>query len=323
MDQAIVLREAGGPEVLRVEGVTVGAPGAGQVRLRQTAVGVNFHDCYVRSGLYTTLALPGIPGLEAVGVVEAVGPDVVDFRPGDRVGYITRGYGGYASARLIDGSLLVRLPASLDDRTAAATLLRGLTAQMLVHQVFPVRAGHTVLVHAAAGGVGRLLCQWAHHLGANVIGTVGSEEKAALARRSGCDHTILYRTEDFVERVKAITEGRGVDVVYDSVGKDTFLGSLQTLAIRGHLANFGQSSGPIEPFRISLLFEKSNSLSRPGVFHYFTGPERAPMARALFSALADGVITADSHHQYAFEQAAEAHADLEGRRTTGAVLLIP
>lgn len=323
MDQAIVIRKPGGPEVLECERVTVGAPGNGQVRLRQTAVGVNFHDCYVRSGLYTTLTLPGIPGLEAVGVVDAVGPDVVDFTAGDRVGYITRGYGGYASARLIDSSVLIRLPDSLDDRTAAATLLRGLTAQMLVHQVFPVRAGHTVLVHAAAGGVGRLLCQWAHHLGATVIGTVGSEEKAALARSIGCDHTILYRTENFVEKVKSITDGRGVDVVYDSVGKDTFLGSIQSLAIRGHLANFGQSSGAIEPFLISLLFEKSNSISRPGVFHYFTGPDRDSMAQALFSALAAGVISADRHHEYAFEAAAQAHADMEGRKTSGAVLLIP
>jgi NADPH2:quinone reductase len=303
--------------------VTVGAPGNGQVRLRHTAIGVNFHDCYVRSGLYSTLSLPGIPGLEAVGVVDAVGPDVVDFRPGDRVGYITRQYGGYATARLIDAGLLIRLPPSLDDRTAAASLLRGLTAQALVRQVFPVRAGHTVLVHAAAGGVGRLLCQWAHHLGATVIGTVGSEEKARFARSSGCDHTILYRTENFVEKVQAITNGRGVDVVYDSVGKDTFLGSLQSLAIRGHLANFGQSSGPIEPFRISLLFEKSNSISRPGVFHYFTGPDRDVMAQALFAALADGVITADRHHEYAFDEAAKAHADMEARKTAGAVLLIP
>jgi NADPH:quinone reductase len=191
MDQAIVLREPGAPAVLKSEGVAVGAPGNGQVRLRQTAIGVNFHDCYVRSGLYKTLALPGIPGLEGVGVVDAVGPGAGDFAIGDRVGYITLGYGAYATARIIDSSLLVRLPASLDDRTAAATLLRGLTAQVLVQQVFPVRPGHTVLVHAAAGGVGRLLCQWAHHLGATVIGTVGSEDKARLARSNGCDHTIL------------------------------------------------------------------------------------------------------------------------------------
>ena len=323
MDQAIVIREPGGPEVLKSERVTVGAPGSGQVRLRHTAIGVNFHDCYVRSGLYKTLSLPGIPGLEAVGVVDAVGPDVVDFKPGDRVGYITLGYGAYASVRLIDANLLIRLPDWLDDRTAAATLLRGLTAQALVRQVFPVRAGHTVLVHAAAGGVGRLLCQWASHLGATVIGTVGSEEKAALARSSGCKHTILYRTENFVEKVRSLTQDRGVDAVYDSVGKDTFQGSLQALAIRGHLVNFGQSSGPIEPFRISMLFAKSNTISRPGVFHYFVEPDRDMMAQALFAALADHVITAGHFHEYAFEDASKAHADMEGRKTAGAVLLIP
>jgi NADPH2:quinone reductase len=322
MDRAVVIRGAGAPEVLKTESITVGSPGRGQVRLRHTAIGVNFHDCYVRSGSYKTLALPGIPGLEAVGVVDEVGPDV-DFSPGDRVGYITREYGGYASARLIDSSVLIRLPDGLDDRTAAATLLRGLTAQMLVRQVFPVRAGQTVLVHAAAGGVGRLLCQWAHHLGATVIGTVGSEEKAKIAHASGCDHTILYRTENFVDKVRTITNGRGVDVAYDSVGKDTFFGSLQSLALRGHLANFGQSSGPIEPFPITLLFEKSNSVSRPAVFHYFVGEARDSMAQALFSALADRVITADDYHEYALQDASTAHADMEARKTAGAVLLIP
>ena len=323
MDRAIVLRTTGGPAVLKSEPIAVGAPGSGQVRLIHTAIGVNFHDCYVRSGLYSTLPLPGTPGLEAVGRVDAVGPDVVDFHPGDRVGYITRQYGGYATARLIDASALIRLPDSLDDRTAAATLLRGLTAEALVCQVFPVRAGHTVLVHAAAGGVGRLLCQWASHLGATVIGTVGSEEKAALARASGCAHTILYRTENVVEKVREITNGRGVDVAYDSVGKDTFVGSLQSLAMRGHLVNFGQSSGPIEPFSITTLFEKSNSVSRPNVFHYFTEPNRDSMAKILFAALADRVITADHHHEYAFDNVSKAHADMEARKTAGAVLLIP
>ena len=323
MDRAIILRVAGDPEVLKSEPITVGAPGNGQVRLTHTAIGVNFHDCYVRSGLYSTLALPGIPGLEAVGTVDAVGPDVADFCPGDCVGYITRQYGGYATARLIEASALIRLPQSVDDRTAAATLLRGLTAQALVRYVCPVRAGQTVLVHAAAGGVGRLIAQWAHHLGATVIGTVGSEEKAALARANGCAHTIRYRTENFVDKVRDITNGRGVDVVYDSVGKDTFAGSLQSLAMRGHLANFGQSSGPIEPFHISTLFEKSNSVSRANVFHYFTGDDREPMAKALYSALAEGVITPGDFHEYAFDDAAKAHADMEARKTAGAVLLIP
>lgn len=323
MVQAVVISEPGGPEVLQCRHVEVPAPGPGQVRMRQTAIGVNFHDCYVRSGLYKTLQLPGIPGLEAVGVVEEVGPDVSGFKPGDRVGYLTRTYGGYAAARVIDADLLVRLPDGIDDRTIAAVFLRGLTAHMLVRQVFPVGPGHTVLVHAAAGGVGRLVSQWSKHLGATVIGTVGSEEKARLARASGCDHTILYRTENFVERVKDITGGRGVDVAYDSVGKDTFLGSLQSLALRGHLVNFGQSSGPIEPFLISLLFEKSNTISRPAVFHYFMGKERDAMAQSLFDALRDGVITADNRHEYAFADVAESHRDMEARKTSGAVLLIP
>lgn len=321
MSRAIVLRQPGPPEVLQVESIDVGAPAAGQVRLRQTYVGVNFHDCYVRSGLYKTLTLPGIPGLEAVGVVDAVGAGVTGFRSGDRVAYLTRQYGGYASDRLIDADILVKIPDGIDDRTVAATWLRGLTAQMLAYSVFPIRAGHTVLIHAAAGGVGRLLSQLANHLGATVIGTVGSAAKAELARKAGCHHTILYREENFVDRVREITNGRGVDVAYDSVGKDTFLGSLEVLAMRGHLCNFGQSSGPIEPFLISQLFAKSNSISRPAVFHYFEGEERTAMSSRLFKALKDGVMTADEAHEYAFADAAEAHTDLEARRTTGAVLL--
>lgn len=321
MPQAVVLREPGPPSVLKVEPIEVGQPAAGQVRLRQTFVGVNFHDCYVRSGLYQTLPLPGIPGLEAVGIVEAVGDGVSTLKPGDHVAYLTRAYGGYASDRLINADMVVRIPGGLEDRTIAATFLRGLTAQMLVYDVFPVRAGHTVLVHAAAGGVGRLLCQLAKHLGATVIGTAGSEAKAGLARASGCDHTILYRSENFVDRVRELTNGRGVDVAYDSVGKDTFQGSLESLAVRGHLANFGQSSGPIAPFLISQLFAKSNSLSRPAVFHYFDGKDREPMAQRLFSALSARIITADDCHEYAFADAAQAHEDLEARKTTGAVLL--
>lgn len=321
MQRAIILREPGPPDVLKVEPIDVGAPGPGQLRLRQTYVAVNFHDCYVRSGLYKTLALPGIPGLEGVGMVEAVGADVTGFREGDRVAYLTSSYGGYASHRLIDAGLPVKLPDGLDDRTVAATWLRGLTAQMLACSVFPIRAGQTVLVHAAAGGVGRLLCQLARHLGATVIGTAGSAAKAELARKAGCHHTILYREENFVERVRDITGGRGVDVAYDSVGKDTFQGSLEVLAMRGHLCNFGQASGPIAPFHISQLFAKSNSISRPAVFHYFTGEDRAPMAQRLFQALQDGVMSADEAHEYPFDEASRAHADLESRNTTGAVLL--
>lgn len=321
MHQAVVIREPGPPSVLRIEPVDVGAPAAGQVKLSQTFVGVNFHDCYVRSGLYKTLALPGIPGLEAVGVVEAVGDGVTNLAVGDRVAYITREYGAYATGRLIAADIPVRIPDTVDDRTAAATFLRGLTAQVVAYDVFPVKAGHTVLVHAAAGGVGRLLCQTAKQLGATVIGTVGSEEKAVLARASGCDHTILYRSENFVDRVREITNGRGVDAAFDSVGRDTFAGSLEALAMRGHLVNFGQSSGAIEPFLISQLFAKSNTVSRPNAMHYFTGEAREPMAKRLWDALSSGVLKADAHHEYAFADAAQAHEALESRRTTGAVLL--
>jgi len=322
MTRAIVMRAPGGPEVLKLEEVPIGEPGPGQVRLRQTAVGVNFHDIYVRSGLYKTLALPGIPGLEAVGAVEAVGAGVTELSPGDRVGYLTRGYGGYAAGRLIDADLLIKLPAAIDDRTAAATLLRGLTARMLVHDVHRVAPGMTVLVHAAAGGVGRLLAQWAHHLGATVIGTAGSEEKARIARECGCDHVIQYRSEDFVERVRAITGGRGVDVAYDAVGKDTFMGSMACLARLGHMVNYGQASGPVPPIELSLLFQKSNSVTRPAVFHYLEDrPRRDEMTAALFDALAKGVITAGAIHEYAFEDAGRAQQDMEARKTAGAVIL--
>lgn len=320
MARAIVMRAPGGPEVLTVEEVAVGDPGPGQVRLRQTAVGVNFHDVYVRSGLYQTLALPGIPGLEAVGVIEAVGPGVAGMRTGDRVGYLTSAYGSYAEARLIDAAALMKLPDWLDDRTAAATLLRGLTAQMLVHHVHRVQPGQTLLVHAASGGVGRLLCQWAHHLGATVIGTVGSEEKARSARENGCDHVILYRSENFVERVQAITNGRGVDVAYDAVGKDTFMGSMTCLARLGHMVNFGQASGPVDPIPMSLLFQKSNSVTRPAVFHYLVD-HRESMAASLFDALHEGIVTPGAYHQYAFEHIGRAQQDMEDRKTAGAVIL--
>lgn len=323
MERAIILRTPGGPDVLEAEPITLAAPGEGQVLLRHTAIGVNFHDCYVRSGLYQTLPLPGVPGLEGVGVVEAMGPGVAGFGAGDRVVYMTREYGGYSTARLIAASHLLKVPDGLDDRAVASSFLRGLTAHALVRQVTAIRPGQTVLVHAAAGGVGRLLCQWASHLGATVIGTVGSEEKAAAARENGCAHTILYRTENFVDRVRDITGGRGVDVAYDPVGKDTFEGSLKALAMRGHLVNFGQASGPIEPFRIALLFEKSNTITRPNVFHYFTGAEREVMVKALFEALVTGVLTAGHRHEYPLDEAARAHADMEARRTSGAVLLIP
>jgi NADPH:quinone reductase len=324
MTTAILLREHGAPEVLRAEEVAVGAPGLGELRVRQTAVGVNFHDCYVRSGLYRTLALPGIPGIEAAGVVEAVGPAVQGFAPGDRIGYVTGGYGGYAAERLLPAALAVRLPPGITERAAASVMLKGLTTRMLVHDVHRIAPGEQVLVHAAAGGVGRLLCQWASRLGATVIGTVGSEEKAAEARRCGAAHTILYRQEDVVARVRAITGGRGVDVAYDSVGRDTFQASLECLAFRGHLVNFGQSSGPVAPFAVAALSARSNSLTRPMLFHYTV--ERAAldaMAAALFEAVAGGVLDPGESEAFPLAEAAAAHRALESRRTVGATLLIP
>lgn len=324
MATAIVLRDVGRPDVLRSESIAVGSPGAGELRIRQTAIGVNFHDVYVRSGLYKTLPLPGIPGIEAAGVVEEAGPDVAGFAPGDRIAYVTGHYGAYASDRILPAALAVRLPPDISEQIAATVLLKGLTAEMLARQVHRIQPGDLILVHAAAGGVGRLLCQWARHLGATVIGTVGSEAKAELARRAGCEHTILYRQENFVERVRDITGGRGVDVAYDSVGKDTFQGSLESLAFRGHLVNFGQSSGSVEPFEISKLAARSNSVTRPIMFHYISPREDLErMAAALFDAVAQGVLTVEPGKVFRLAHAAAAHDELESRRAPGPLLLVP
>ncbi len=320
--KAIVLRNYGGPEELKPEDVKVGAPGAGEVRLRQTVMGINFHDAYVRSGLYKTLALPGVPGVEAAGVIEAVGAGVSGFREGDRVAYVTGAYGAYASHRLIAADLLIRLPAGIDDRTAGAMMVKGLTVQMLLTRLRPLAAGETCLVHAAAGGVGQLLTQWAHHLGARVIGTVGSDAKAALARGNGCDHTIVYTREDFAARVTEITGGKGVQMVFDSVGGDTFEGSLAVLAAQGVLVNFGQSSGPIPPFAPSRLAAKSNALWRPILFHYITDAAvRQEMADALFAAVAEGIVKVEIGAEFPLEAAAEAHRAMEARATTGSTIL--
>lgn len=324
MAQAIVIHQPGGPGVLQPQTITVGKPGPNELRIRQTAIGVNFHDVYVRSGLYQTLPLPGIPGIEAVGIVEETGSQVTNFTVGDRIGYITRSYGVYTSERLLPADLAIRLPDSISDDLAATLLLKGLTAEMLVKQVHPVKPGERVLVHAAAGGVGRLLCQWASHLGATVIGTVGNAQKAELARQAGCAHTILYREENVVERVQDITNGKGVNVAYDSVGKDTFQGSLDSLAICGHLVNFGQSSGSVAPFEVSALFAKSNSLTRPSVFHYARERHMLDsMSNNLFNALEQGAIKAEPGMAFALADAARAHEMLESRERTGALLLKP
>lgn len=324
MANAIVVQAYGGPEVLQIQQVPVAAPGRGELRIRQTCVGVNFHDVYVRSGLYKTLSLPGIPGIEAAGVVEQVGAEVSEFSPGDRVAYITSAYGAYAAERLILAAIAVRLPPEIDDVTAGAIMVKGLTVEMLVRRVAHVQPGSWVLVHAAAGGVGQLLVQAAARIGAAVIGTVGSEDKAVVAREAGCQHTILYRQENFVERVREITGGRGVDIAYDSVGKDTFFGSLDALAMRGHLVNFGQSSGPVAGFEVSKLAPKSATLSRPLLFHYIAQrAELLEMSAALFRALTDGTLKPLAPRQFALADAAQAHAFLESRASTQPIVIIP
>lgn len=322
--QAIVIREYGGSDVLKCESIDVPAPAAGQLRIRQTGIGVNFHDVYVRSGLYKTLALPGILGCEAVGLVEEIGADVTGFTVGARIAYVTGSYGAYASHRLIDAKLALHVPDTVPGGLVATNLLRAMTVDMLLSQVAQIKAGDTVLVQAAAGGVGRLLCQWASHIGATVIGTVGSAEKAVQAKASGCDHTILYRETDFETAVADLTNGGGVDVAYDSVGADTFYGSLETLKPTGHLVNFGQSSGPVKPLEMPQLAAKSLTVSRPILFHYLNkGNAYQQMAASVFGAFAKGVITADDPTVIPLDQAAQAHDTLEGRTGGGSLMLKP
>lgn len=324
MPHAIVLREHGGPDTLVHEPVTVEALGPDEIRLRQTAIGVNYHDVYVRSGLYQTLPLPGIPGIEAVGVVTEVGPDVTGFAVGDRVGYITNTYGAYASERVLSAALVLHLPDALDDHLAATVLLKGLTAEMLVRRVHPIEPGMTVLVHAAAGGVGRLVCQWATALGATVIGTTGSPQKRELALAAACTEVILYREVDFVPEVMRITGGQGVDVVYDGVGGRTFYGSLDALALFGHLVHFGQSSGPVEPLTMPRLAAKSATVTRPMIFHYTQDPARLQeMAASLFAAFATGTLTAEPGRTFPLAEAGKAHEVLESRTATSPLILIP
>jgi len=323
MPNAIRIHELGGPEVLRWEEITVGDPGPGEVRLRQTAVGLNFIDVYFRTGLYKAPALPFIPGLEGAGVVEAVGAGVDTLAAGDRVAYATQPLGAYAEARVMAADRLVKVPDSVDDNTAAAMMLQGMTAQYLLRQTYPVQAGQTILFHAIAGGVGLIACQWAKHLGATVIGTVGSEAKAELARAHGCDYTINYKSEDFVARVREITEGRGVPVVYDSVGKDTFMKSLECLSPRGMLVSFGQSSGAVAPLDPGILSARGSLyLTRPTLFTYTAKPEDLQdTARELFEVVGAGHVKIEVNQHFPLRDAAEAHRALEARRTTGSSVL--
>lgn len=324
MAQAIVIEQYGGPEVLQLKEVQVGAPGAGQVRMQHTRIGVNFHDVYVRSGLYKTLQLPGIPGIEAAGVVTQCGPDVTRWKAGDRVAYVTGAYGVYASERLIDQAQLLRIPAGVSDEVAASALLRGLTVEMLLRRVHHVTPGSWVLVQAAAGGVGQLLCQWASHVGAKTIGTVADDEQDAAAKAAGCQYTINFKRENVVERVRAITDGRGVSVAYDGVGKESFAGSLESLDFCGHLVNFGQASGSVPPFEVSRLAAKSNSLSRPIIFHYVReAAQREEMAANVFRALEEGWLKVKPARTFALGEAAESHRVIEAVGATVPLVLVP
>ena len=324
MVQAVRIHEVGGPEVLRWEEVSVAAPGPGEVRLRQTAVGLNYIDTYHRTGLYKVPVLPAVLGVEGAGVVEAVGPGVTTLREGDRVAYAGP-LGGYAEARLIAADRLVLLPEWLDSIQAAAMMLQGMTAEFLLRRVYRVEAGDTVLVQAAAGGVGLLLCQWARALGATVIGTVSSEEKAELARRHGAHHAILYSRENFVERVRELTGGAGVAVVYDGVGQSTFLGGLDCLRPRGLMVSFGQASGAIPPFDPALLGAKGSLyLTRPSLFTYTASrADLEASASALFEAVRTGALVIEVNQSFPLSEAAAAHRALEGRATTGATVLLP
>jgi NADPH2:quinone reductase len=322
MPHAIRFHTTGGPEVLRWEEVEVGQPKAGEVRIRHTAVGVNFIDIYYRTGLYPA-PLPSGLGNEGAGVVEELGAGVTGLERGDRVAYGFAPLGAYAEERLIPADRLVRLPSGIDDQRAAAMMLKGLTAQYLLRQTYRVKRGDTILLHAAAGGVGTILSQWARHLGATVIGTVGSEEKAKLARANGCEHVINYAREDFVARVVEITQGRKVAVVYDSVGKDTFLKSLDCCAPLGLVALFGQSSGAVEPFNLGLLAAKGSLfVTRPTLGTYAAGREAlSAMARELFEVVESGAVKITVNQTYKLQDAARAQGDLEARRTTGSTVL--
>jgi NADPH2:quinone reductase len=323
MTHAIRFHKIGGPEVLVWEEVQVGKPGPGEARIRHTAVGLNFIDIYHRTGLYP-MPLPSGLGGEGAGVVEEVGAGVTDLKPGDRVAYGNAPLGSYSEARLIPADRLLKLPEGIDDKTAAAMMLKGLTAQYLIRQTYRVKAGDTILLHAAAGGVGLILSQWAKHLGATVIGTVGSDDKAKLAQAHGCAHTINYAKEDFVQRVDEITGGKKCPVVYDSVGKDTFMKSLDCLAPLGVLALFGQSSGAVEPFNLGLLAAKGSLyVTRPTLFTYAMKRENlVAMANELFDVVKSGVVKIEVNQTYPLKDAAKAHTDLAARKTTGSTVFL-
>lgn len=324
MPKAIRVHQYGGPEVLKFEDVEVGEPGPGQLRVRHTAIGVNYIDTYFRSGLYKAPSLPFIAGNEAAGEVVRVGEGVTDIKAGDHIAYVAP-LGAYAEERVLDAKVAVKLPSGISDETAAAMMLKGLTVQYLLRRTFHVKSGDTILFHAAAGGVGLIACQWAKHLGCTVIGTAGSEEKAKLARENGCDHVILYRREDFPARVKEITKGEGCDVVYDGVGKDTFPASLDCLKPFGLFVSFGSSSGPIANFDINILAAKGSLYATRPTLNTHTAKRETldAMAADLFEVVGSGAVKIPVHRRMKLSEAADAHRALEGRQTTGVTILQP
>jgi NADPH:quinone reductase len=325
MNHAIKIHKTGGPEVLSWEEHDPGMPGPGEARIVHEAVGLNFIDVYHRTGLYPLPALPAVLGLEGAGIVEMVGADVTDLAKGDRVAYAGVPPGAYSEIRCIPAHRLVKLPEGISTRDAAGMMLQGMTARYLLRGCYPVQAGSTILVHAASGGVGSILCQWANHLGATTIGTVGSKEKAAMARKNGCTYTVLYQEEDFATAVQEITKGRGVDVVYDSVGQVTFTKSLDCLRPMGTMVSFGQSSGPVEPINIGLLGAKGSLfLTRPSLMHYTAAREElVAHAQDLFEVVLSGAVRMHILQEYALKEAAQAHRDLEDRKTSGSTILLP
>jgi len=324
MTKAIRMFKTGGPEVMEYVDVDVGDPGPGEVRIRHAAVGLNFIDVYFRIGLYPQ-PLPSGLGQEGAGTVEAVGAGVTDFKVGDRVAYAGRPNGAYAEARVMPADILVKLPDSISFDTAAAMMLQGMTVQYLLRQTYPLKGGETILLHAAAGGIGLIASQWAKALGVTVIGTVSTDEKAALAKAAGCTHVINYKTENFVERVKELTDGKGVPVVYDSIGKDTFIGSLDCLSPRGMMVSFGSASGPVSPFGVSELASRGSLfLTRPSLGNYVATREALnATANDLFAMVEAKKVNIDINQRYALKDVGQAHADLEGRKTTGSTILIP
>lgn len=324
MSKAIRIFENGGPEVMQWVDVEVGEPGPGEIRIRQEAVGLNYIDVYFRTGLYKQ-PLPGGIGMEGAGVVEAVGPSVTHLREGDRVAYAGRPTGAYAQVRVMPADIVVKLPDDISFEQAAAMMLQGMTVQYLVRDTYRVQVGDTVLLHAAAGGIGLIASQWLKALGATVIGTVGNDDKAALARAHGCDHTVVYTRESFLDRVKEITGGKGVAVVYDSIGKDTFNDSLDCLAPRGTMVSFGNASGPVPPVDISVLGAKGSlKLTRPTIMTYVTQRDLLePMAAELFDIVRSGKVKIEVRQRYPLAEVAQAHRELEARKTTGSTVLIP